>query len=193
MIPRKVQVLAILRLIDDVLNGKSDGVIGEIKTGEGKSFIISVVSIILVKYFHKSVDIVISNIQLATRDQADQLKYFKIFGIKTGVLISKNSEPELADICLTFASDNKVEHQYNTDIFNFPVVYSTNHDFQFVYLFSIFSANSRASKFQVVLIDEVDNMLIDESTTPSILSIDINYAYAEEIVKIVYSSYQVHN
>lgn len=135
IIPRKVQVLAVLRLVDEVLNGKSEGVISEIKTGEGKSLIITIVSIILVYFYNRTVDIVTSNMQLAKRDQVEQFKYFKLFNIQTGVLLHKESDKEYLDYCLTFADNNKVEHNYNTDVFEFPVVYSTNHNFEFVYLF----------------------------------------------------------
>ena len=45
--PRPVQILAILRLADSIFNNDGKGSIGEIKTGEGKSFIVSTLAILL--------------------------------------------------------------------------------------------------------------------------------------------------
>lgn len=52
-IPRPVQILAILRLADSVFNNNYKGSIGEIKTGEGKSFIVSTLAILLCLYGKK--------------------------------------------------------------------------------------------------------------------------------------------
>ena len=58
--------------VTDILNGKnangskSRGSIGEVKTGEGKSFIIAILAILLVKVYKRKIDVVTSNIELAT-------------------------------------------------------------------------------------------------------------------------------
>ena len=62
-IPRPVQILAILRLADSVFNSKGKGSIKEIKTGEGKSFIVSTLAILLCQ-FNQKIDIITSNIEL---------------------------------------------------------------------------------------------------------------------------------
>jgi hypothetical protein len=49
--------LAILRLANSALNSNGKGSIGEIKTGEGKSFIVSTLAILLCQY-GKKVDII---------------------------------------------------------------------------------------------------------------------------------------
>ena len=56
-IPYTVQILTILRLSDEIINGK--WVVAQVKTGEGKSFIIAVLGIVLVKEGHK-IDIITS-------------------------------------------------------------------------------------------------------------------------------------
>ena len=78
MIPHPVQCFTIVKMIDDVLNPKTDdkgnktrGSIGEVKTGEGKSFIIAVVAIVLAGCYGRKIDVVTSNIELAIRDQKD--------------------------------------------------------------------------------------------------------------------------
>ena len=65
MIPHPVQLITIIRICDEILNGK--GAIAQVKTGEGKSFIISVIAIVLVLHGRK-IDIVTSNLELAIRD-----------------------------------------------------------------------------------------------------------------------------
>ena len=49
MIPHPIQCITILRIYDEILNAKKKGAIAEVKTGEGKSFIIAVIAIVLQK------------------------------------------------------------------------------------------------------------------------------------------------
>lgn len=80
-IPRPVQLLAIIRLAELVLAfDGSKGSIGEIKTGEGKSYIVYTLAIVICQ-FGKKVDITTSNIELASRDHKEQEENFKLFGI----------------------------------------------------------------------------------------------------------------
>ena len=57
--PHPVQCFAMIRLLNEILYSK--GALAEIQTGEGKSYIISVVAIALVQY-HRTVDIVTPNL-----------------------------------------------------------------------------------------------------------------------------------
>ena len=86
MIPHPVQCITIIRICDEILNGR--GAIAQVKTGEGKSFIISVIAIVLVLH-GRLVDVVTSNLELAIRDEKDQRDYYKLFDIKSGVLAEK--------------------------------------------------------------------------------------------------------
>ena len=67
--------MAILRLAHSALIRNVKGSIGEIKTGEGKSFIVSTLAILLCLY-GKKVDIITSNIELASRDQKNHEETF---------------------------------------------------------------------------------------------------------------------
>ena len=80
MIPHLVQLIRIIRIYDEILNGK--GAIAQVKTGEGKSFIISLIAIVLVLHGRK-IDIVTSNLELAIRDEKDQRDYYKLFNIQS--------------------------------------------------------------------------------------------------------------
>ena len=66
MVPYPVQCLTVLRLADEILHSKSS--IAEVKTGEGKTFIISVLAILLTQY-GKKLDVVTSTTELAKRDK----------------------------------------------------------------------------------------------------------------------------
>ena len=92
--PRPVQILAILRLADSVFNSKGKGSIKEIKTGEGKSFIVSTLAIVLCQ-FNKKIDIVTSNIELASRGKKEQEKNFELFNISSGVLYKEKEKEYL--------------------------------------------------------------------------------------------------
>ena len=184
MCPRKCQILAILRLLDGVLNGKKKGIIGQIKTGEGKSFIISVVSIILAQY-GRSVDVVTSTIQLAKRDQKDQKIYYDIFGITSSVLYDLKRDEGYAQN--ENIQDNDNQQSFTLESFSSKIVYSTNSNFEFVYLRSLFAPTPlRERPYDVVIVDEVDNMFIDQASSPAILSSEIEIANVDDIFKSVF-------
>ena len=83
-----------LRLLDEILNNNNTkGVLAEIQTGEGKSYIIAVVAIALALKGRK-VDIVTSTLELAFRDEEEQREFYNYFNISSGVLCSENSDNE---------------------------------------------------------------------------------------------------
>lgn len=87
MIPHPVQCITIIRICDEILNETKKGAIAEVKTGEGKSFIIAVIAIVLVLYGRK-VDVVTSNLELAIRYQEDQKDFYNLFNIGSCVLMN---------------------------------------------------------------------------------------------------------
>ncbi len=187
--PRPVQALAVIRLADEIINGH--GAIGEIKTGEGKSFIISVLGIVLSKYGRK-IDVVTSNLELARRDEEDQRMYYELFGIGSGVLYNTKSEKDFMDGSRYVSSgqtDEKLE-SFNTEVFKSSIVYSTNGNFEFVYLHSLFRKKPLRDgiirPYDVVLVDEVDNMFIDQESSPSVIARYMPLAYARDVLEIVY-------
>ena len=181
--------MGIIRLADEIINGQ--GAIGEIKTGEGKSFIISVLGVVLSKYGRK-IDIVTSNLELARRDEEDQRMYYELFGIGSGVLYNTKSEKDFMDgsrYVTSGAGDEKLE-SFNTDVFKNEIVYSTNGNFEFVYLHSLFRKKPLRDgvnrPYDVVLVDEVDNMFIDQESSPAIIARDMPLAQARDVLEIVY-------
>ncbi len=169
--PYATQVMIVLRLSDEILNGKNT--IAEVKTGEGKSFIIAVLALVLSKYGHK-VDIVTSTEELARRDNENQRKYYELFGIKSGVLKRKTKS---------------TKNEFNVKILDREIVYSTNSNFEFLCLESVFKKEpERKRKYDVVIVDEVDNMLLDQSSTPAIISERLMIKNREKIFKAIYEN-----
>ena len=183
--PRPVQLLAILRLANSALNSNGKGSIGEIKTGEGKSFIVSTLAILLCQY-DKKVDIITSNIELASRDQKDQEENFKLFGISSGVLFKEEEKEYLRG---NSSYNIKIEKGYDLKVFDNQIVYSTNSNFEFVYLNSMFISKPYRPferKYDIVIVDEVDNMFIDQGTSPAMISKSCNVIHYRDILSIIY-------
>ena len=183
MVPYPVQCLTILRLADEILHSK--GAISEVKTGEGKTFIISVLAILLTQY-GKKLDVVTSTTELAKRDQKEQKKYYDLFGITSGVLYSKTGDKDFFDTQLVEKTTD-VSKDFNVEVFNCQVIYSTNSNLEFVYLHSLFKKKPiRNRPYDVVIVDEVDNMLMDQSSSPAILAEAYPTMYLKDVLKIVY-------
>ena len=133
---RIMQIIAILLFIH---KESKYGLIEEIATGEGKSCIISSLSIFYALNGHK-VDIISSSYTLAQRDSEEFKELYSYFNLTTGYPSNSRSGP------------------YKTDI-----LYGTFLEFEGDYLREITSnqkiRNNRP--FDVIIIDEVDNLFID--------------------------------
>ena len=133
---RIIQIIAILLFIH---KEEKKGLIEEISTGEGKSCIISSLSIFYALNGHK-VDIISSSYTLAQRDSEEFKDLYSYFNLSTGYPSNSRSGP------------------YATDI-----LYGTFLEFEGDYLREIVSnCKIRKSRpFDVIIIDEVDNLFID--------------------------------
>ena len=188
MIPHPVQVITIIRICDEIIHGR--GAIAQVKTGEGKSFIISVIAIVLVLH-NRLVDVVTSNLELAIRDEKDQRDYYKLFNINSGVLAEKRGDKDFLNLMksqiVILTGEKKNDSGYNLDVFEKPIVYSTNYNFEFAYLHSLFSDKPlRKRPYDVVIVDEVDNMFLDQSSSPAIIAHGIKILYHKDILEIIY-------
>ena len=73
-------------LADSLLNNKDNkGAIVKIKTGEGKSYIISILAIILAKFYEKNRCNNNLNYALERRDEEEQREFFNLFKVKSGI------------------------------------------------------------------------------------------------------------
>jgi preprotein translocase subunit SecA len=133
-----------------------EGKIVEMKTGEGKT-LVSTLPVALNALSKKGVHVVTVNDYLAERDQKWMGKVYNGLDLSVG-LIKNNSTTE------------EKQKSYNADI-----TYVTNSEVVFDYLRDS-SAYSLAEivqrPFNFCLIDEIDSVLIDESRTPLIISVE---------------------
>ena len=135
------------------------------------------------------VDIVTSNLELAFRDQKEQSVFYKeIFNINSGVLCKINGDKQFIDLYKKEYLKEKHDHTgFYTHVLKYPIVYSTNFNFQFLHLFSFgLKEPIRKRKYDVVIIDEVDNMLIDQMSTPSIVGWNFNISQFRPILTDFY-------
>eukprot|EP01060_Flectonema_neradi_P006878 TRINITY_DN14739_c0_g1_i1.p1 TRINITY_DN14739_c0_g1~~TRINITY_DN14739_c0_g1_i1.p1 ORF type:complete len:1998 (+),score=286.25 TRINITY_DN14739_c0_g1_i1:39-6032(+) len=146
--PNNYQILALLSLTDTSADDKSN--IGEMKTGEGKTIVVAMAAAYEVLYNNQKVDIMTSSEILAKRDSSKMSRFFSIFNISVDHNCRQNNKSS-----------------YSSD-----VIYGTVSQFQFTFIRDVYmNRNHRNDRpYQTVIIDEVDNMLIDNSGQSARLS-----------------------
>lgn len=148
--PYRTQMLAVLGMIHYPAGSK--GRLAQIKTGEGKS----TVSTILATYFAckgRFVDIITSNHSLATRDQEKYSDFYKIFGITC------------SHICKQDPSQTDFEGQ---------VLLGTNTDFEFSILresllrrqnrYTTVNGKKVARHCDIAIVDEADSLFFERQS-----------------------------
>lgn len=155
--PYDTQIIALLALVNRP--EKLKGRIAQIKTGEGKSTIIAMLCAFMAAQGHY-VDMVTSSGYLAIRD----CEKYKPFFHALGLTVSHISHPE-----------PRQEH------FHAAILYGTNTDFEFAMLrdglynmklrFSRNAEGLQERPFDVVIIDEVDNLFLDTALSAAQMGI----------------------
>ncbi|KAJ9462513.1 Protein translocase subunit SecA [Diplonema papillatum] len=150
--PTCAQVLAVLCMTDRSSFGSGGG-IGEMKTGEGKTITIAMAAAYEVLIRGCQVDVVTSSEILARRDAEKARIFFDFFNIS----VDHN--------CHRMNEDSGAPMKNNTEVYKADVVYGTAAEFQFSFIRDVYlNNNERGSRgYHVAIVDEVDNMLIDES------------------------------
>jgi hypothetical protein len=147
--PRAIQMLSLLLM----LQTDDKGMLLQIATGEGKSTTTAMLAAYKALQGEK-IDIITSSVVLAKRDAEDRKDFFKIFDL---TCVHNYLEHQIENTLLI----NKTPKPcYSADI-----VYGNIANFQFDWIRHIFShQNTKGNReFGVVIVDEVDSMLIDES------------------------------
>jgi preprotein translocase subunit SecA len=139
----------ILSLIIFLTKNKHLGRICEIKTGEGKSLIIAMLASYLSLRKDKKVHIITSSPVLAKRDSLDFERFFQ---------------------CLNLKNENNTsgsKYSYDSEI-----MYGTNSSFQADILRTEYKGQDKHKdiKFEIVIVDEVDNMFIDDFSKSTYLA-----------------------
>jgi preprotein translocase subunit SecA len=152
ILPYDTQILSLLALLDNpdpTLKGR----IAQIKTGEGKSTILAMLAAVMAGK-GSFVDIITSSHYLAIRDCEKYTPFFKALGLST------------SHIC------HDIQKQSH---FHAQILYGTNSDFEFALLRDGLNKNQLRYSYSprdktlvpriqdVALIDEVDNMLLDNT------------------------------
>jgi hypothetical protein len=147
--PRAVQMLSLLLM----LQTDDKGMLLQIATGEGKSTTTAMLAVYKALQGEK-VDVITSSVVLAKRDAEDRKEFFKMFSLT--------------------CAHNHLEHQVENTLLNnktpkpcysADIVYGNIANFQFDWIRHIFSHQNTKGNREcgVVIVDEVDSMLIDES------------------------------
>ncbi len=131
-----------------------NGMISEMKTGEGKT-LVAAVAAYLNALEGKGVHVVTVNDYLAKRDSEWMGKIYKFLGLTVGVIVHG-------------LTDEQRREQYACDI-----TYATNNELGFDYLrdnMKFYASDLVMRPFNYAIVDEVDSILIDEARTPLIIS-----------------------
>lgn len=139
LLPHDVQLIGALVL--------SEGKIAQMKTGEGKTLVAALASLIKVK--HGKVHIVTVNEYLSLRDYNEMRILFNTLNISVGNINKK---------------DIDIKEEYNKDI-----VYGVHNNFILNYLKNnmMYKIEDLINiRFDYCIVDEIDSILIDEARTP---------------------------
>ncbi|MDX1916568.1 MAG: hypothetical protein SFT68_01090 [Rickettsiaceae bacterium] len=148
--PREVQMISVLLALAD----NERGSLLEIATGEGKSLIVAMLASVKALLGHK-VDVITSSPVLAERDLEEKLYFFKILGLDAYHNISSGMNSRKAP-----------KECYKCDI-----VYGDLSNFQYDYLSTEYNQynTKNGREFDVCIVDEVDNMLVDEANKSALI------------------------
>ncbi len=130
------------------------GRISEMKTGEGKT-LVATLPAYLNALAGNGVHVVTVNDYLAKRDAQWMGKIYRFLGLTVGCVVNGMERPEK-------------QEAYNADI-----TYGTNNEFGFDYLrdnMVVFREHMVQRELNYAIIDEVDSILVDEASTPLIIS-----------------------
>lgn len=137
------QVFTLLGILDTP--EETRGRLAQVKTGEGKSIIVTLLAFVLAIQ-NKNVDIISSSHYLSIRDQKKYNPFFQGFGITTSHICDEHPKAE----------DFQARLRYGMAVdFEFAIMRETIHTKK------IFS--SMQDTFDTVIVDEVDNLMIDTS------------------------------
>ena len=171
MFPFDVQVLGAI-----VMN---TGNIAEMKTGEGKT-LTATMPLYLNALSGKGAMLVTSNSYLAQRDAEEMGPVYRFLGLTVAVRSSKEKDEKEEELTV----------EEKRAIYYSDILYTTNDALGFDYLFNNLAdrlENQYMRPFHFALIDEIDEILLDNSQMPLIISgaphVQSNlYALAKEIV-----------
>ena len=172
---RDIQIIALLFFL---YKDKNKGLIEQIYTGEGKTIIISSLSVIKALE-GKKVDILTSSCVLAERDSLEMKKFYNLFGLSVDYC-KTNNDKELRE--------NKIENFkcYNADIVYGDCLSLEGDILRTNFMGIVGRGNKRA--FNCIIIDEIDNICLDNiKNTTELLDNFHGYKFLEYIYLYIYN------
>ena len=169
-IPRKIQIISLLLMLN---NHTKNGLIEEVKTGEGKSTIIMFLAT-LKALEGKKVDILTSSPVLAERDSKKNKQFYEFFGLTCDYC---HEDEDNTNESLTYKN-------YYSDIVYGPIL-----SFAGDYLRTSFigSKGRGNRKFEIIIIDEIDNICLDNIMNQTQLVDNFKgYKFLEYIYLFIY-------
>lgn len=166
ILPHKTQLLAVLGMLNYPRQLK--GRIAQMKTGEGKSTVVTMLATFLACR-GRFVDVITVNHSLAMRDQEKYKNYYAYFGLRCSHICDRNPTKEAFDA---------------------EIIFGTNYDFEFSYLFeSLGMIHVRGSRpCDIALVDEVDSLMIDSAMNSARIanasSVDVSWVYQPILLKL---------
>ena len=150
MFPYDVQVMGGIVL--------HQGNIAEMKTGEGKT-LTATMPLYLNALSGESAILVTTNDYLANRDCEEMSQVYNWMGLSAASAVPENAD--------------ELKPEDKRKIYNSDIVYTTNSSLGFDYLIDNLASSKEEKfmpEFSYVIVDEVDAVLLDTSTTPLVIS-----------------------
>ncbi|MET7027535.1 accessory Sec system translocase SecA2 [Ligilactobacillus salivarius] len=150
MFPYDVQVMGGIVL--------HQGNIAEMKTGEGKT-LTATMPLYLNALSGESTILVTTNDYLANRDCEEMSQVYNWMGLSAASAVPENAD--------------ELKPEDKRKIYNSDIVYTTNSSLGFDYLIDNLASSKEEKfmpEFSYVIVDEVDAVLLDTSTTPLVIS-----------------------
>ncbi len=178
-IPRKIQIISFLYFIN---KEKSEGLIQQINTGEGKSLIIAFLSVYIALKQKKKVDILTSSPILAQRDAFLFKEFYGRFNLSVSYTSNHNDEIKSKK----YFSDSCYK------CYKSSIVYGDALSFEGDLLRSSFlgiKGRGEERKFECIIIDEIDNIALDNlKNTTELLDSFHGYKFLEYIYLFIYTT-----
>ncbi|MFQ5944710.1 MAG: preprotein translocase subunit SecA [Anaerolineae bacterium] len=154
------------------------GRVAEMKTGEGKT-LVATLPLYLNALEGQGAHLITVNDYLAKRDTQWMGPIYHLLGLSVSVIQSLAADPQMASFLYDpdhQASDDRylsLRPVSRTEAYAADITYGTNNEFGFDYLRDNLATdlgNLVQRGYHYAIVDEVDNILIDESRTPLIIS-----------------------
>ena len=176
--PRKIQIISLLFFLK---KKKETGLIQQVDTGEGKSYIISFLAVYKAIKEKKKIDILTSSPVLAKRDVIKFKPFYKSFGLTVDYTSDHNEVTK---------KQNRIYTQDSFPCYNADIVYGDALSFEGDILRTNFMGirgRGTTRNFDCIIVDEIDNLALDNlKNTTELLDSFHGYKFLEYVYLFIY-------